>query len=129
MRARFEQFIHEHQYLNNVAPTTVAWYRNSLRWLPCDNPTDDDLKAAVVGMREKGRKATGCNCAIRAINAYLKWSGSPLKIPKLKEPQLALPMFSASEVRRFGRRCSNFGRNGPSVILRSMAECRPCPGY
>ena len=25
-------------------------------------------------MSESGRKATGCNCALRAINAYLHWS-------------------------------------------------------
>jgi integrase/recombinase XerD len=51
-------------------------------------------------MREKGLKATGCNSAIRAINAYLKWSGSPLKIPQLKEPQLILPTFTATQVSR-----------------------------
>jgi integrase/recombinase XerD len=51
-------------------------------------------------MREKGLKATGCNSVIRAINAYLKWSDSPLKIPPLKEPQLILPTFTADEVAR-----------------------------
>jgi integrase/recombinase XerD len=50
-------------------------------------------------MREKGLKATGCNAAIRAINAYLKWSGSPLKVPQLKEPQTVLPTFTAQQVR------------------------------
>ena len=42
-------------------------------------------------MREKGLRATGCNSAIRSINAYLKWAGSPLKIPQMKEPHLVLP--------------------------------------
>jgi site-specific recombinase XerD len=51
-------------------------------------------------MREKGLKATGCNCALRAINAYLRWSGSPLKVPALKEPQLILPTFTTSQVSR-----------------------------
>jgi integrase/recombinase XerD len=55
-------------------------------------------------MREKGLKATGCNAAIRAINAYLRWNGarnldgSPLKIPQLKEPQFIPPMFTAAQV-------------------------------
>ena len=51
-------------------------------------------------MREAGRNACGCNCAIRCLNAYLKWSGSLLKIPKLKEPQTAPATFSAEQVTR-----------------------------
>jgi len=49
-------------------------------------------------MREKGLRATGCNSAIQALNVYLKWSGSQLKIPKMKESQLILPTFTASQV-------------------------------
>jgi hypothetical protein len=45
-------------------------------------------------MREKRLKATGCNSAIRAINAYLKWSGASQKIQQLKEPLLVLPTFT-----------------------------------
>jgi integrase len=49
-------------------------------------------------MREKGLRATSCNSAIRSINAYLKWSGSPLKIPQMKEPQIILPAYSARQL-------------------------------
>ena len=56
-------------------------------------------KDCVLRMREHGLKATGCNSVIRSINAYLKWSGSPLKIPSLKEPQLILPTFTAAHVK------------------------------
>lgn len=76
-----------------------------------ESPAEDDLKAAVLRMREKGLKATGCNSAIRAINAYLHWSTagadvkcSPackhLRIPQLKEPQLILPTFTTAQVTR-----------------------------
>jgi integrase/recombinase XerD len=58
------------------------------------------LKDAVMRMCEKGRKATGCNCSIRAINSYLKWSGSALKIPRLKEPRLVLPTFTSQQIRQ-----------------------------
>ena len=65
-------------------------------------------------MREKGLKATGCNCAIRAINAYLHWSsvgsekkcgpGCPhLRVPKIKEPELVLPTFTASQIKSIVR--------------------------
>jgi integrase/recombinase XerD len=62
-------------------------------------------------MREKGLKATGCNSAIRAINAYLHWrtAGTEIKcspacrhlrITQLKEPQLILPTFTTAQVTR-----------------------------
>jgi integrase/recombinase XerD len=100
MPSQFALFIRERQFLHNVTPATVEWYTHAFKWLPSESPTADDLKDAVVRMRTKGLKATGCNSAIRAINAYLKWTGSPLKQPQLKEPQLILPTFSASDVRR-----------------------------
>jgi integrase/recombinase XerD len=107
----FQQFIRERQYLANVTPATVEWYENSLKWLPSESPTQEQLKDAVMRMREKGLKATGCNCAIRAINAYLHWSviGSEkkcgpgcqhLRVPKIKEPDLVLPTFNPSQVKR-----------------------------
>jgi len=73
-------------------------------------PSQDDLKAAVLRMREKGLKATGCNSAIRAINTYVHWAnaGSEVKcspackhpkIAQLKEPQLVLPAFTEQQIR------------------------------
>jgi integrase/recombinase XerD len=95
------QFIKERQYLSNVSPATLEWYRQSLHWLGTNTPSDADLKDFVMRMREKGLKATACNNRIRAVNAYLKWAGSTLRVPKLKEPQLILPTFSHPQVTRF----------------------------
>ncbi len=100
MEPRFEKFIHERLYLHNVAPATVEWYKHSFKWLRTESPTPEELKDAVLRMREKGLKATGCNSAIRAINAYLKWSGSPSKVPQMKEPQIVLPTFTTAQVQR-----------------------------
>jgi integrase/recombinase XerD len=94
----FSQFIRERQYLHNVTPATLAWYENSFRWLRTESPSQDDLKDAVMRMRVKGNKATGCNSVIQAINCYLKWSGSALKIRPLKTPELVLPTFTASQI-------------------------------
>lgn len=99
MLPRFEQFIRERTYLKNVTASTVQWYRASLKWLPSEMPTQADLNDAVILMRNT-RKASGCNCALRAINAYLKWSGSLLKQPMLKEPRLILPTFSDVQVKK-----------------------------
>jgi len=109
MLPRFEQFVRERQYLSNVSPSTLEWYKHSFKWLHSESPTKDELKDAVLRMREKGLKATGCNSAIRAINAYIHWShaGPDVKcspackhprISQLKEPDLVLPTFSGEQV-------------------------------
>jgi hypothetical protein len=69
MGARFEQFIRERQCLANVTPATIAWYNNFLKWLRTESPTQDDLKDAVIRMRQKGLKPTGCNSVIQALNS------------------------------------------------------------
>jgi integrase/recombinase XerD len=111
MEPRFEHFIRERQYLANVTPATIAWYRNSLRWLRTESPTQDDLKDAVMRMRAKGLKATGCNSAIQALNSYAHWAyaGSDCKcgsgcthpkIARLKTPDLVLPTFTDQQIRQ-----------------------------
>jgi integrase/recombinase XerD len=110
MLQRFEQFIRERHYLQNVSPATIEWYRHSLAWLPVESPTADELKNVVLKMREKGRKVTGVNCACRAINAYLHWNTAGerkcgtacqhLRILALKEPDLVLPTFTAQQIKK-----------------------------
>src|ERR1700723_2056927 len=100
---RFEQFIRERQYLHNVTPATVEWYKNSLKRLCSESPSQAELNEAVMRMREKGLKATGCNAVIRAINSYLHWQSrgerkcgpgcQHLHVRQLKEPQYILPTF------------------------------------
>jgi integrase/recombinase XerD len=107
----FTDFIRERRYLNNVSASTISWYTHALKWLPTESPSQAELKDAVIRMREKGLKATACNSAIRAINAYLHWNGGGgerkcgpgcqhFHIPQLKEPQLVLPTFSPDQVKR-----------------------------
>jgi integrase/recombinase XerD len=94
----FEQFIKERQYLQNVSPRTVEWYRESFKWLGEPQPNKAQLKSFVIRMREKGLKASSCNNRIRAVNAYLQWLESDLRIPKLKEEQRVLPTFSVENI-------------------------------
>jgi hypothetical protein len=61
MLPKFEQFIGERRYLQNVTPATVDWYTQSLKWLPSEAPDAEEPKETVVRMREKGRNACGCN--------------------------------------------------------------------
>ncbi|MEG9435308.1 tyrosine-type recombinase/integrase [Edaphobacter sp. HDX4] len=107
---RFELFIRERRYLLNVSEHTVSWYTCALKWLPSESPSQAELKDVVVKMREKGLKETGCNAAIRAINAYLHWNSETERkcgagcthprIRPLKEPQVILPTFTDEQVKR-----------------------------
>lgn len=94
----FDQFIRERKFLTNVTPATIEWYKQSFTWLRTESPSDADLKDFVLRMRERGLKATACNCRIRAVNSYLKWAGSTLRVSKLREPQHVLPTFSQTQV-------------------------------
>lgn len=96
----FEQFIKERQYLQNVSPRTVQWYGESFKWLGIESPDSADLKSFVMRMRERGLKPSSCNNRIRAVNAYLKWCGSPLHVSRLKEEQRVLPTFPLPDIRK-----------------------------
>ena len=105
----FNDFIRERRYLNNVSPATISWYTHAFKWLPSESPTQDELNDTVLRMRDKGLKETGCNAAIRAINAYLHWnSGDERKcgagcthprIRQLREPQNVMPTLTEAQVK------------------------------
>ena len=96
---RREAFIRERKYLQNVTPATLAWYWQSFKWLPNDSPTEAELKDVVVRMRERGLTPAGINCVLRAVSAFLHWSESPLRVPRLKEPSTVPATFTDAQVR------------------------------
>src|SRR6266851_4495500 len=103
MDPRFVQFIQEKKYLVNVSAATVVWYEQSLRWLANPTPDEAALKDLVVRMRDKGMRPASVNSGICAVNAYLRWAGSPLKIPKLKTPQLIPATFTAEDIKKLAK--------------------------
>jgi integrase/recombinase XerD len=122
-----EQFIQERRYLSNVSPATVEWYKQSLRWLGTESPSADELKAFVIRMREKGLKPTACNNRIRAVNAYLKWAGSPHRASKLKERQFILPTSTGSQVKlMLGWKPRNFYQRRLHLLVLTLLDtgCR-----
>lgn len=94
----FDRFIQERRYLKNVSPRTVEWHQQSLKWLGVEQPTDADLRDFVLRMRTAGLKATSVNCRIRSVNAYLNWSGSLLRVPKLKEDSYVPATYSKTQI-------------------------------
>lgn len=98
MQARFEAFIRERSYVQNVSPRTIEWYKQSLTWLGNSAPTADDITGMVVRMREAGLKASSCNNRLRAVKAYVRWAGLPVAVPKMQEPNRVLPTFGMPAV-------------------------------
>ena len=98
-----DRFIQERKWLHNVTPKTASWHAQALRWLPCEQPTGDDLKTMVFHMREHGLRATSCNTYLRSINAFLHWSGSPLRVPKLKEESSVPSTYTGKQVAAIAR--------------------------
>lgn len=94
-----EQFIKERQFLLNVSPATISWYKHALKKLPCESPSPDQLKNLIFSMRESGMKPSGCNAALRAINCFLRWSGSPHVAPLMREPRICFPVFTVEQIR------------------------------
>jgi site-specific recombinase XerC len=98
------------QFSSNVSLRTVEWYRQSFAWLDNPEPTNDELKAFVIRMRERGLEAASCNNRLRALNAYLLWKADDipkcgavykhLRIPKLKEEQPGLPTSDQSAIKK-----------------------------
>jgi integrase/recombinase XerD len=98
MEAKFEQFLKERRYLKNVSPRTIEWYEQSFHLLQNPNPTQADITNLVVRMRDAGLTATSCNARLRAISAYLRWSGSLVRCQRLKEPTRVLQMFKPEDI-------------------------------
>jgi integrase/recombinase XerD len=91
----FSEFVRERKFLKNVTPRTLSWYAQSWKsW----QKHGGDPKSYVINLRESGVSATGVNSYARALNAYFRWAGLPT-IPKLKEEQKVLPVFSANDIR------------------------------
>lgn len=123
----FDQFIKERLYLQNVTPSTIEWYRESFKLLGTPTPTAEELKQFVLRMRERGLKPISCNTRICAANAYLKWAGSPLHIPRMKVEQRVLPTFTIDQISRIAAwKPRNFYHTRLQTVLLTLADtgCR-----
>jgi site-specific recombinase XerC len=96
----FDNFVKERVYLKGVSPRTGECYRESFKWLGLENPSKSGLTDFVIRMREEGLSPASCNNRIRAVNAYLKWGGSSLSIPKLKEELKPVPIYSMPAINK-----------------------------
>jgi site-specific recombinase XerD len=107
----FEQFLREKKYLQNLSWRTLDIYGRSFkeykRVINSDElPTPDTLKEFVIGLKERGLKATAINCYARSINAFLSWlhankhTPEKLVIKKLKEEKDLIRPFADDQIRK-----------------------------
>lgn len=97
----FKEFIKEKRYLLNVSSATIRWYEKSFLSLGIEDPSQEDLKKWVVEKRESGVSAVSLNTYARAINCYLKWRGSPHRVPRLKVPFKIPETYSQQDIQSF----------------------------
>jgi hypothetical protein len=125
----FEKFVKERIYLKNVSARTVDWYHESFQWLGNENPSKEDLTDFIIRMREKGLTAASCNNRIRAVNAYLKWAGSPLKASKLKEEQKAVPIYGTPAINKILAFKPTGNQKRTHTLLLLMFDCGFPPSF
>lgn len=106
----FETFLQEKQYLTNVSPRTLEWFKTALTWLDTESPDDRALKTIVIKMRAAGVSPRSINSYRTGINSYLHWTtGTELKcspqckhpkIPKMRVEERILPTFKPEDIRK-----------------------------
>jgi integrase/recombinase XerD len=99
----FNEFIREKTYLSNVSPATVYWYKQSFKSLGNPDPTEADITEWVVRLREDGLSPESINTYARAINCYLRWKGSSVKVPKLKVQEKIPETFGKPDIEKFAK--------------------------
>jgi integrase/recombinase XerD len=134
---KFEQFLKERKYLVGCSERTLQWHEQSLKWLGIESPTASDLKMLVVRMKETGMSNITVNTYARSINSYLHWAAEPdakcgpsckhLKIAKLKEPVVALPLYPTDAIKKLlAHKPKDDGERRTWTLLLLMADtgCR-----
>lgn len=97
-----DEFIREKRFLDNVSENTIKYYGYVFnRWnhFIGEEPNSENIKTFVIKVRESGVSTFTANSYIRGMNTYLNWSGSGLKIKKLKEPQKILTLFTERQLK------------------------------
>ena len=114
------RFIEERRYLKNVTTSTLAWYQNSLRAFSGALDSKQTINRGLLNSSSKGISAISVNTWRRCINAYLKWTRSDLKIPRLQEEKKVLRTFSPEDVKRL---LTHKTKSKSQARIQSLAIC------
>jgi site-specific recombinase XerD len=119
-----QQFIIERRVLMNVTPASVAWYQQSFKRFERALDSKAAVIARVAELREAGLSPVSVNVYLRAVNAYFTWLHKEhgrdlIRIPKLKEEQKILVVFSSDQISRIIS-CKPVARNETRVWVMAV---------
>jgi integrase/recombinase XerD len=60
----------------------------------------ESINQRIVSLRQRGISPVSINSWTRCINAFLRWAGSDIKIPRLTEEKKILRTFTPEDIRR-----------------------------
>lgn len=102
----FEQFLKEKTYVQNVAPTTIRFYRQSFNAFKRGNGslTKAGLNEFVANMSQTGIAIATRNLYIRGMNSFLSWLHENehierLHIKQMRQPQTIIKTFTDQHIK------------------------------
>jgi integrase/recombinase XerD len=106
LETAFALFLQEKQFLQNLSPATIDFYRRSFAAfrLQQDFLTQQALNAAVIKLRESGTSPQTINAYARGMNVFLSWLSEAnivnekLKLKKLKCEQKDMRTFTDTQI-------------------------------
>jgi integrase/recombinase XerD len=90
----------ERKYLRNTTEKTQAWYQASFKAFSGALDSREAINRRIIDLRQRGISAISVNTWLRCVNAFLKWRGSDIKIPKLAEEKKILKTFTSEDIKR-----------------------------
>lgn len=103
----FEQFLKEKIYVQNVATSTLRFYRQSFNAFTRNGGqlTKEGLKTFVINMSQTGIAIATRNLYIRGMNSFLTWlhendhTQERLRIKQMKQPQTVIKTFKDQHIK------------------------------
>src|SRR5688572_18745644 len=109
MATHFDEFLQDRQYLKNVSPRTLEWYRLAFKqWRSYSRDaafSQATVRAFMVGLRERNVSPVTCNNRARALNAFLKWMhtegylSAPLRTPLMRQERCVVTTLTDQQLR------------------------------
>jgi integrase/recombinase XerD len=118
-----EQFITERRYLKSVTPATVTWYEQAFKRFEGATESREAVIRRIGELRER-LSAVSINCHLRVLNAYWKWSGQNIHIPRLKEEQKVIDTFTLEHCKRLiGHKPKGANQARAQIVALVILDC------
>ena len=86
-----------------MTQSTVVWYKQAFKRFEGAMESRETAVQRIGELKERGLSVVSINCHLRVANAFWKWNGQNVHIPRLKEEQKILATFSREQIARLVR--------------------------